>query len=452
MGRFLVFRHGTPQRAAGSGNQCRKLALSFAAQTSEMMPVKLADFLRTNAPFLTVGVLLTFVSSFGQTYFISVFAGAIREDFGLSHGAWGGIYAAGTMVSAAVMVWAGALTDVFRVRVLAIVVLIGLAGACLAMAALPAVWLLPVVIFLLRFGGQGMSSHIGTVAMARWFVATRGRALSIASLGFALGEAFLPMIFVALMTFMPWRSLWVVAAAITLLILPIVVRLLREERTPQSVAEKDVGVGMHSRHWARRDVLRHWLFWVMVPAVLGPSAFGTAFFFQQVHLAEVKGWAHLELVALFPLYTASGILAMIGSGWLIDRFGTGWLMPFAQLPVAFAFLLLATADSLAFAALGMALMGLTFGTNATLPGAFWAEFFGTRHLGAIKALAAAVMVLGSAIGPGLTGALIDHGITFPDQMVGIGIWFLAVFALVFAGLARARRALPSAAEIHVIGS
>lgn len=407
-------------------------------------------FIRDNAPFLTAGALLTFVSSFGQTYFISVFAGEIRAEFGLSHGDWGAIYAAGTMVSAAVMVWLGALTDIFRVRTLAVFVLTGLAAACLFMAALPVVWLLPVVIFLLRLCGQGMSSHVGTVAMARWFVATRGRALAIASLGFAAGEAFMPMIFVALLETVSWRALWVVSAVIVLAILPVLVRLLREERTPQSVARETASVGMGARHWARREVLRHWLFWVMVPAVLGPSAWGTAFFFQQVHLAEVKGWAHLELVALFPLYTGVGILSMMGSGWLIDRFGTGWLMPLAQLPVAFGFFILAGAETLGLAAVGIALLAVTFGAGATLPGAFWAEFYGTRHLGAIKALATAVMVLGSALGPGITGALIDRGIDFPQQMVGIGVWFLAVFVLVVVGLARARRALPQPAEIDVI--
>ena len=403
-------------------------------------------FLRRNAPFLTAGVLLTFVSSFGQTYLISVFAGEIREAFGLSHGAWGAIYAAGTMVSAAVMIWAGALTDVIRVRGLAAIVLGGLTFACLAMAAIPAAWLLPVVIFLLRLCGQGMASHIGTVAMARWFVARRGKALAIASLGFAAGEAFLPMIFVSLLPIVPsWRVLWVVAALIVLLILPVLLRLLRGERTPQSIAEGSTATGMGARHWARADVLRHWLFWVMVPAVLGPSAWGTAFFFQQVHLAEVKGWEHFELVALFPVYTGVGILSMIGSGWLIDRFGTGWLMPLAQLPVALAFFVLGAAESLWLAAVGIGLLAVTFGAGATLPGAFWAEFYGTRHLGAIKALATAVMVLGSAIGPGITGALIDLGISFPQQMVWIGIWFLAVFVVVSFGLARARRALPAAA-------
>ena len=57
-------------------------------------------FLRDNAPWLTAGVLLTFLSSFGQTFFISIFAGHIREAFDLSHGQWGGIYTLGTTASA----------------------------------------------------------------------------------------------------------------------------------------------------------------------------------------------------------------------------------------------------------------------------------------------------------------------------------------------------------------
>ncbi len=408
-------------------------------------------FFRDNAPFLTVGLLMTFSSSFGQTYFISVFAGAIRGEYGLSHGTWGSIYAAGTMASAAVMLWSGALTDVFRVRVLAMVVLTGLSLACLSMAALPTVWLLPLVIFALRFFGQGMSSHVATVAMARWFVATRGRALAVASLGFAIGEGTLPVLFVALMGSIHWRFLWIGAALVPLILLPIVVRLLRNERTPQSAAEASSSVGMLGRHWTRRETIGHWLFWATVPMILGPGAFGTAFFFHQVHIAEMKGWAHLELVSVFPLFPLAATLSMVASGWLIDRFGTTWLMPASQLPVAFAFFLFPQVETLPMAGLCVMLMALTFGTNATLPGAFWAEYFGTRHLGGIKAVATSVMVLGSALGPGVTGILIDAGVPFTDQMPWIGLWFLSAITLVLVALTRARRLLP-AAQVDVIGA
>ena len=74
------------------------------------------QFIRANWLFLLAGFLLTFTSSYGQTYFISLFAGEIKGEFGLSDGQWGGIYTIGTTLSAITMVWAGVLTDRFRVR------------------------------------------------------------------------------------------------------------------------------------------------------------------------------------------------------------------------------------------------------------------------------------------------------------------------------------------------
>jgi MFS family permease len=398
-------------------------------------------FLLDNAPFLAVGVLLTFLSSFGQTFFISIFAGEIRATFGLSHGAWGGLYMIGTSASALVMVWAGSLTDHFRVRTLGPVILLGLACACIAMAVNPYAALLPVVIFALRFFGQGMTSHIAVVAMARWFIAQRGRALAIAALGFSVGEALLPLLFVSLMTMIDWHLLWLAGAGACLLGGPVLFWLLGKERTPHALAANESNTGMDARHWRRPEALRHPLFWCMVPAILGPSAFITAFFFHQVHLAGIKGWSHVEFVAFFPLYTATSIAAMVTAGWALDWLGTARLMPFYQLPLAAGFLTLALSTTPLGLALGILFLGLATGANATLPNAFWAEFYGTAHIGAIKALAAAVMVLGSAIGPGLTGLLIDLGIGLENQFFGVAAFFVATSLLMGWGVRRAARAL-----------
>ena len=402
------------------------------------------DFLRLNAPFLSAGFLLTFGSAFGQTFFISVFAGEILAEFALSHAAWGVIYGLGTLAAAAVMVWSGALTDHFRVRTLGAIVLACLAGACLFMAWTPVAWVLVPAVFLLRLTGQGMMSHLGAVAMARWFVAKRGRALAVASLGFAAAEAFLPLIFASLLVVLDWRTLWVVAAVLTLMLLPILSSLLRLERTPQSIAATTDALGLDNRHWSRGEVLRHRLFWFMLPALLGPAAFITVFFFQQVHFADVKGWSHLELVALFPIYTGVSVSAMLASGVLVDRFGTARMMPFFQLPMVAAFTLFAVAGSPLVALLGFLFLGLSAGANMTLPAAFWAEFYGTRHLGAIKAMAAAVMVLGSAIGPVATGVLITAGVGIETQYLAIAAYFAMTCLSVWIGIRGERDRLPSA--------
>ena len=400
------------------------------------------SFLRLNIRWLAAGALLTFMSSFGQTFFISIFAGEIRAEFGLSHGEWGGIYALGTLASAIVMVWAGGLTDRFRVRTLGPVVLVLLASACAFMATNHAAWLLPAVIFALRLTGQGMSSHIAVVAMARWFTQTRGRALSIATLGFSAGEAVLPLLFVALLTMYDWRLLWGAAGLVALLGIPVLISLLREERTPQSMAKSSQSLGMNKRHWTRNQAMSHWLFWVMVPSILGPSAFGTALMFHQVHFSEIKDISHLTFVAMFPVYTAVTTCSMVLSGWALDRFGTPRLIVFMYLPAVAAFLVFGLGTGTGGLLLGFVLFGLTSGANATLPNAFWAEFYGTGSIGAIKAMAAAVMVLGSAIGPGLTGWAIDAGIGLEAQYTAVSVYFLGATALLFFGVRKAATLLP----------
>jgi MFS family permease len=398
--------------------------------------MNLLNYLSRNAPWLAVGGLLTFLSSFGQTYFISIFAGEIRTTFDLSHGAWGGIYTIGTAASAVVMIWAGTLTDYFRVRTLGPLVLVGLAAACLAMAFNSSVWMLPVILFALRLFGQGMSSHIAVVAMTRWFSTTRGRALSIAALGFAMGEAVLPLTFVSLLDSLNWQLLWIVAAGVCLVAGPILLLLLRKERTPQSMAQSNPVTGMKGRNWTRREALKHPLFWFAVPSLLGLSAFGTAFFFQQVHYAEIKGWTHIQLVSLFPAFSGFAIVSMLVSGWALDRWGTARMMPYVQLPMVGCFLIFAATTSLTGALFGFLFFAMAVGANSTVPNAFWAEFYGTAHIGSIKALAAAVMVFGSALGPGITGYLIDFGIGLETQFIGISIYFLFAATMMYIGISQ----------------
>lgn len=398
----------------------------------------LRTYLSQNAPWLATGGLLMFLSSFGQTFFISIFGGEIRSQFDLTLGEWGGIYSLGTSVSALVMIWAGGLTDYYRVRVLGPVVLAGLSLACVAMAFNTSVIGLTAIIFALRLFGQGMSTHVSAVAMTRWFDATRGRALSIAGLGYSLGEATLPLTFVALKSKMDWHGLWLASALVAALSIPVLIRLLRTERTPQAHAESAVSLGMDGRHWTRKQALTHPLFWLMTPSLLGPAAFGTAILFHQVHLAEIKGWSHIEFVGLLPFFTVSSIGFMLLSGWALDRWGSLRLMPFYQIPAIVAFVVFAVAATPGQMLAGLVAYAVITGSMATLPNAFWADVYGTAHLGAIKSMAAAIMVLGSAIGPGLTGWLIDLGIGLERQFFGVAAYFCFACLLVRVAIRKAR--------------
>ena len=411
------------------------------------MPI--LTFLRENARFLLAGGLISLTSSYGQTYFIAIFAGAVMADYGLNDGQWGLLYTVSTTLSAVAMLWAGALTDRFRVRALAWIVMPSLAAVCVAMSLNTTVLGLALTVFALRFFGQGMMSQLAVTAMARWFVARRGLALSISALGFAVGQAFLPVGVAALLGVFDWRLLWIVAAGLVVAAFPVVLWLLKLERTPQSHARDPSTAGMDGRQWTRGEMLRNPLFWLLLPMLLGPPAWGTALFFQQVHIAEVKGWSLVEYLALLPLFTVTAVTFTLVSGQLIDRFGSARLAQFYLLPFAAAFAVLAFADTLMLAALGLMLFGIGSGIQSTLPAAFWAEFYGTRHIGAIKAVSTSVMVFGTAIGPGVSGLLINLGWSFPEQMLPIALYFLVATGFVSLAVRWARPHLLPSAKIDV---
>ena len=394
-------------------------------------------FIINNSRWLAAGALLFLMSSFGQTYFISIFSGEIRATFNLSHGEWGAIYGFGTSASAIAMVWAGGLTDTMRVRRLGPIMLFALATSCLFMALNPWVALLPVVVFCLRFTGQGMFPHIAAVGVSRWFAANRGKAISVANLVFSVGEATLPILVVSLMFFLAWQAIWVLAALVAFLSIPALFWLLREERSPESMSTEGQSVGMGKRHWTRSQFLAHPLFWFMVPGLLGQSAFSTTFFFFQVHFSEIKGWGHYQLVAMFPVYTTVAMGSMILSGIVLDKVGTTRLIPYFQIPMVIAFLFFAYGQSLITALIGFIFLGLSSGANATIPNAFLAERFGTKHLGAIKAAAAAVMVLGSALGPAITGVLLDFNFPLTIQYIWISLFFVFSSLMMWLGVSKA---------------
>lgn len=398
--------------------------------------MRLLQFIRENARWLAAGVLLTCSSSFGQTYFIALSAPHVMGAFSLSDGQWGLIYTAGTLMSAFALTFAGPFADRNRVRSLALIVISAFALSCLAMAAVFHWVMLIIVIFALRFCGQGMMSHLSLTAMGRWFRGNRGRAVAVASLGFSLGEGLLPLGFVLLTGLIGWRLGWVTAAAIlAIIVAPLLMFLLRSERSPQTMSASQHAAGLGDRHWTRGEAMRHWLFWALMPGFLAPSFISTSLFFHQVHLTEIKGWHIASYVATYPIYSTFSVLSSFTAGAVADRFGAARLLPFYLLPIGAAMTLMGVASNFWWGPVALILVGITQGASQAMIGSIWPEYFGTRNLGAIRAFAVAAMVFSSAIGPGITGLLIDQGIGFETQCLWMG-GYVAVISLIFVGVSR----------------
>ncbi len=404
------------------------------------------NFLRSNRRWLAAGALLTFGSAFGQTWFISLFAGEIRAEHGLSDGEWGALYTVATLASAALLVGRGALADTMPLNRLAPLVAAGLAIAAIAMALGQSLWLLALAVFALRFCGQGMFFHIAMTAMGRWFVAMRGRAVSFAALGHSLSEMLLPFPVVFLIGWIGWRETWMVTAAVVLIVfLPLLRWLLSMDRDPRGTDTADITAGLGGRHWTRAEVLRHWLFWALVPLLFTPGFIGTVVFFHQVHVAEVKGWTLAQMAPAFPVFAAATVTMTLIGGRIADTIGPERLLPLVLVPLAAGAALIGPADAVLGWIVALGLVGATTGLSSALWGTFLPRAYGTDNLGGVRALTVAAMVLSTAIGPGVTGALIDLGIPFPDQGLVMALWCVVLAGLMIPVMTRFRRDLSQAA-------
>ena len=387
------------------------------------------NFILQNARWLAATALLYFCSSFGQTFFISLFAGEIREAFNLSHGDWGFIYSGGTLASAIAMLCFGGYVDKYKISLNIKIVVISLSLICLAMTFVKQVWILPFIIFGLRFFGQGMLIHIPAVAIGKWYGKNKGKALSLSIMGFSIGEAILPVIFVSLFILIGWRNSWLVGTIILLITLPIIINLLSNERIPNSSQENIIDqVGMGSKHWKRKEVLKHWVFWSVIIPFLIPPIFSTAFFFNMVHLIEIKSWSLITFTSLFPFYTGMSILTTLISGWILDKFGVEKILPFYLLPMALGLLVFSYSDTYMTAAIGFSFLGMTQGLAMMIGGTFWPVYYGTKNLGSVRSLSTSCMVFGTAIGPAVVGKLLDFSINY--NLILLGMSFLAIIASV----------------------
>ncbi|MFQ5845088.1 MAG: MFS transporter, partial [Planctomycetota bacterium] len=284
----------------------------------------------------------------------------------------------------------------------------------------PTVTLLALALYALRFCGQGLMGHTAMVTMARYFHAERGKALSVAALGFALGFAAFPRIAKELLDAVGWRDAWrLVGGVLAVALVPLVLWLLRgqRERHRRQLEKSGVQEGgpppspRAARQWTRAEVVRDPRFYLLLPAALAPPFLMTGLLIHQRHIIAAKGWS---LDWYSTCFIGFGIMQWTSSlfvGALVDRASALRLFPWFLLPFGGSLLVLATASDPAAALVYLVLAGASVGAVVPVTGAAWAELYGVAHLGAIRALTSALMVFSTALAPVTMGWLFDAGTT-----------------------------------------
>jgi len=382
---------------------------------------------------------MTFWSSPGQTYLISLFSGEIRMELGLSDGEFAGIYSLATLASAVVMIWSGTLVDRIDLKKFSIAIVIGLGIGCGLMSVSVGVVSLLVSLFLIRQLGQGLMLITSSTAMVRYLDNHKGKSSALAGMGYAVSEAVMPSILVALLLWVGWRVSWQIAGIVLIaFMVPAIFYLLRnhdvrhQNYLHQLLAQNSKTERVYRRRqWIRSEVVRDKMFYLFAPGLTSQPLMFTGFIFHQVHLVESKNWSLSGWASLFVMYALVSVGTKIVTGVLVDRFGAIRMVPLVALPMGIGLVILSLSSSLVGGAIFLALTGLTVGFQSTVTTPFWSEMYGNKHLGSIKSLGSSAMVFCTALSPIILGWYIDHDTSMDTLAMGSAIYIFLTSALAY---------------------
>ena len=364
------------------------------------------------------GFIFTFFSSFGQSFFIGLFNSSIREDLNISHGNFGAIYALATLISSFTLIWVGKKIDDFKLIYFSLFVILLLFFSSIFLSFIGSIYLLFFGIFFLRLSGQGLMSHTATTSISRYFDVNRGKALSITWLGLSAAEFIMPVTIVFFLSIYSWRNIWLLIALLIILFLPLISFLTIKNITLSSREKENISFKKSKiKNWTRKQVLLDPKFYLISLVMLALPMINTGVFVYQSFILESKGWGEFVIAKSFMIYAILSVGTLFLCGPLVDKFTSRKILPLMNIPSLFAMLILFYSNHYLSSYFLLGLMGISNGLANVLGSSTWAEIYGVKYIGSIKALTTAMMVFSTAFGTAIFGIIIDQG--YPIETIAM---------------------------------
>jgi len=373
------------------------------------------------------GFIFTFFSSFGQSFFLGLFNTSIRNELSITHGQFGSIYASATLLSSFVLIWFGKKIDDINISKFAFFVILLLSFSSFFFSIISSTVLLFLAIFLMRFSGQGMMSHTATTTVSRYFTKSRGKALSTSWFGLSSAEFILPVLIIYLLSIYDWKIIWKSISLIVLIILPsasyfLVKNLKFESRETDGIEKQNE---KNIKNWKRIEVLKDYRFYIICANMLAMPWIATGTFVYQSFILSSKNWGPYIIAQSFMAYSILSVITLIISGILIDKFTSRKLIIYMNIPLLISVFIIIYFDQSFTAFIFLGLIGISNGFANVLGSSTWAEIYGVKYIGSIKALTTALMVFATAFGTALFGYLIDRDFSI-EQIGAISAIYISI--------------------------
>lgn len=382
---------------------------------------------------LGCGVGMYFSIGIVLVYGFSVFILPIAEDTGWDRTSIAAVIAPVALINGLMSPLVGALTDRFGPRLVLVVssmtmgaglVGIGLTSRDLAgfVAAVVAAGIL----------GSAQTGVPYTHVVVGWFHARRGLALGVMLSFVGLGIASVPPILSIAISTWGWRSAFVAAGIVSMLMtLAVALLVIRDPPAPPQSHE---GEG-HSLSEAAATTS----FWLMLGAFLLNQLAATAGSISLPLILADRGVPAADAALVMSVVGGAFTVARLGFGALLDRFPPIPLTSLVFLAPALGHLLLASSDEPLAAYASAIFFGLASGAEGDAMGYLLARRFGTRNFGKLYGINYFAFTLASGLGPALLNIIAAEGTRYAAAFTTLAMLGVLAPALLAMEWSRCRR-------------
>lgn len=364
------------------------------------------QLLRQHPRYLSFGFLHFFFSAVGQTFFISLFVADMTSRMDWADGTFAGIYSGVTLAAAFALPFIGTQVDRLKVRYVSTATALALIMGAVTLGLTTNIYGLIAALLVVRLGGQGVMTLIGSTVIGRYFSEGRGKALSTSIIGISVAEVILPPAVVWLMERQGYTTVWLVAAAVLLVVfIPAIWLLIQRNDNFQradTVAAEHLAAApdkAEQASWTRGEVLRDRRFQLLIPVFIFIPFVFTGLVFNQSIIAAERNYTAAWMALGLSAYGLSKVFCLLSAGGVSDRFGPARMLRFVYLPVLLGLLCLTLVEGKFAIPAFFVLTGITAGMESVIWPSLWADRYGPRYLGSIKSTVRFLVVLASASAP-----------------------------------------------------
>ena len=380
------------------------------------------------------------VLMYGTFFSFVVFFKPVLTEFGWSRAITSGAYSLGWLLSGALAMITGRLTDQVGPRMVVVVCGFILGLGYILMSQIGAIWQLYLFYGVIVSLGMGGSFTPLLSPVARWFVRRRGLMTGMAISGIGFGTLITPPIANWLISNYSWRTSYTIIGVTVSILIVLAAQLLRRDPGEMGLvpyggdAVEENSINWEAGGFSLKEAIHTRRLWILFTLYVCTGFYVQFILVHIVIHATGLGFSAPNAAVVLSIIGAGSVVGRVTTGSAADRIGNKLAYSIALILIVVAFFWLQLAQEAWMLYLFAAVFGLAYGGILCLMSPLVAELFGLRSHGVILGVIMFSSTIGGAIGPIVAGYIFD--ITSSYKLVFLVCAIIGIVSLVLLSFLR----------------